>query len=833
MAEVRGMSLFKKTGLLAFCLFGIISLSASGLTAWTLYDRMTEEYVSKGSAIAASIASGSQEILLVRDAATVQSMIDQYLDIEGVAYVFVVDGEKKVVSHTFVPEMPKALKDIYRPKAGHIQELDIQELGHVIDICKPVLAGVAGYVHVGMDKEVIIAYFWEVILGMQALLFAIFWICVGILYVVTLRISRPLDSLTEYARKLAAHDFSATVDIRTKDELEVLGRAMHSMGQELSLLFSEMEHEVEKATGDLRDNMAYLSAIIDNLADGLLVVGVSGEITVINPAMREYFDLGDGDYRGFHSKGIFPSEVMQMTSEIRECSGEVVTAEIPLTKGRTGKAVGTSIQVETPSNQCLGGVILIRDITREKELDQLKTDFISTVSHELRTPMTSVLGFSKIIRKKLDSAVFPALSGEASLEKPVNQVRSNMEIIVTEAERLTDLINDVLDIARMEAGKVRWRDSQLSMADVVEQSRSSTMGLWTDKGLEVELDIADDLPPVYGDYDRLVQVVVNLISNAVKFTEVSPIVCRVRQAEGAVHVSVEDKGQGIRRDDLGHVFDKFKQVGDTLTEKPSGTGLGLPISRQIVERHAGRIWAESEPGKGSTFHFLIPTAGSDVVGGDEIIKCVENGDALLPDELTRDETPLILVVDDDPSLVSYLTQVFTDQGFRVEVAYNGKDGVAKAEALRPDVITMDVMMPGMNGHAAIGCLRKNLVTRNTPVLVITALGGEEGEGGDMSLVKPVDEDRLIAAVWSLLNRKAANTPCVMVGDADIQHVEDMTLMCSNDMVFVSADELWDQVENGYSGVVFVSAEDTETVRLEQLIKKPNISVVILPVCDCK
>ena len=142
MAQVRGLSLFQKTGLLAFCLFGIIATMASGLAAWTLYGRMTEEFVSKGSAIASSIARGSQEILLARDASTIQSMIDQYLAIDGVAYVFVKDADHLVVAHTFVPEMPPELREWKHHKVGEVRELEIEGVGRVIDICNPVLAGV-------------------------------------------------------------------------------------------------------------------------------------------------------------------------------------------------------------------------------------------------------------------------------------------------------------------------------------------------------------------------------------------------------------------------------------------------------------------------------------------------------------------------------------------------------------------------------------------------------------------------------------------------------------------------------------------------------------------
>jgi signal transduction histidine kinase/CheY-like chemotaxis protein/HAMP domain-containing protein len=832
MAKVRGLSLFQKTGLLAFCLFGIISTMASSLAAWTLYSRMTEEYVSKGSAIAASIARGSQEILLARDVSTIQSMVDQYLDIEGVAYVFVVDADRLVVSHTFVPEMPKPLVELKQDKTSRVCELEVEQIGQVIDICKPVLAGVAGYVHVGMDKGVIMDYFWEAVIKMQTMLFVCFWVCVGILYLVTRHISRPLHQLTEHARRLEAHDFSATIDIRTNDEMEVLGRAMQSMGRELAVLFSEMESEVNKASGELRDHMAYLSSIIDNLVDGLLVVNPMGQISVINPAMREFFDLGDESVERVPVGDVFSDEVAGLATEVRQCARGVLSADIALSRDRTGKAVASPILAGDEAPKCLGGVILVRDITREKELDRLKTDFISTVSHELRTPMTSVLGFSKIIRKKLENSVFPSLAGSEEAARPIAQVRSNLDIIVSEAERLTDLINDVLDIARMEAGKVQWRDRRISMADVIAHSRNSTMGLWKNNGLALEVDIQENLPPVFGDFDRLVQVVVNLISNAVKFTETSPIVCRARAGNGMVVVSVEDKGAGIRSQDLSHVFDKFKQAGDTLTSKPAGTGLGLPICRQIVERHGGSIWVESKPGHGSTFTFSIPAVrGVKDADGGPWFECPEP-ETDIDVQLEQRETPLVLVVDDDPSLTNYLSQVFSDQGFRVKAADNGHDAVVRAQVLKPDLITMDIMMPGMDGNEAIGCLRSSPATRDIPILVLSALT-DETERGDMALAKPVDEESLVRSAKALIGRRSVKTGCMLLGTPEKCDLDGLSVLCTGEMIFARVEDVWDHLDQGFLGVVFIPAEEVENIHLRRLIRVPGISVVILPVYSCQ
>jgi signal transduction histidine kinase len=248
-----------------------------------------------------------------------------------------------------------------------------------------------------------------------------------------------------------------------------------------------------------------------------------------------------------------------------------------------------------------------------EEANRIKSNFLSTVSHELRTPLTSVLGFARIIRKKLDESVLPALTLEdTKAAKSLGQIRDVTEIIVIEGERLTSLIDDVLDLAKMEAGKIAWNVQPLSIAEVIDRATSAVSSLLEQKNLHLITAIDEGLPEIAGDRDRLIQVVINLISNAWKFTNEGSITVRAFLTEEIrghqfIQVGITDTGIGISPEDQEKVFEKFKQVGDTLTDKPKGTGLGLPICREIVDFHGGSIWVESEPGKGSTFFFTIST----------------------------------------------------------------------------------------------------------------------------------------------------------------------------------------------------------------------------------
>lgn len=231
---------------------------------------------------------------------------------------------------------------------------------------------------------------------------------------------------------------------------------------------------------------------------------------------------------------------------------------------------------------------------RLKELDRMKDDFISTVTHELRTPLTSIRAFSEIL-----------------LEDPKTELASRKKfvaIIVKETERLTRLINQVLDMAKIESGNAEWHTAEVDLHGIIEESLAATFSLFADKRVALDKQLAEGVPCVRADRDRLIQVMLNLLSNAVKFCEKDRgrVTVRLSVAGNAVRVDVEDNGPGIAEADQHTIFEKFRQVGDTMTAKPQGTGLGLPISRQIVEHFGGRMWVESSPGCGARFSFTLP-----------------------------------------------------------------------------------------------------------------------------------------------------------------------------------------------------------------------------------
>ncbi|MGE5397573.1 MAG: sensor histidine kinase [Chitinophagales bacterium] len=276
------------------------------------------------------------------------------------------------------------------------------------------------------------------------------------------------------------------------------------------------------------------------------------------------------------------------------------------------------------SGKIVARVYALRDITREKEVDRMKTDFISTVSHELRTPLTSIMGFAKIIMRHLEKQIQPLIpEDDVKGQQILTRTEENLNIIISEGERLTRLVNNLLDVAKIESGKLHWNMSEVHIGELISSSVTAVYSLLSEKGLTLRTDIEPDLPPIIGDRDRLIQVITNLLSNAIKFTSEGEIVIDAlvlnRDSENNrfgipvdlsddkwLLVAVTDNGVGISQDQIPLLFQRFQQVSDPLTSKPQGTGLGLAISREIIEHHQGRIWVSSQPGKGSCFAFVLP-----------------------------------------------------------------------------------------------------------------------------------------------------------------------------------------------------------------------------------
>jgi signal transduction histidine kinase len=388
-----------------------------------------------------------------------------------------------------------------------------------------------------------------------------------------------------------------------------------------------------------------------------------------------------------------------------------------------------------------------------------KSDFLSMVSHELRTPLTSVIGFAKIINKKLDSTIFPQIATEdKKILKAVKQVGDNIDIIVSEGERLTALINDVLDLAKLEAGKIEWKSEPISLAQIIEQAIAATSALFEAKKLKLFLEVEEDLPEIVGDRDRLVQVLINLISNAIKFSEKGSVICRVRRTDNAIALSIIDSGIGIAETDQSQVFEQFRQIGDTLTDRPKGTGLGLPICKQIVEHHGGIIWVESELGKGSNFSFTLPigtgtTVELNKIDLDMAVRQLKEPVVAVSTSQTE-QNNTILVVDDESPIRKLLREQLEAEGYIVREAKDGMDAITQVRKKSPDLIILDVIMPQISGFDVAAILKNNPETREIPIIILSIVGKEERGyrlGADKYLAKPIDTEVLLKEIEVLIS----------------------------------------------------------------------------------
>jgi len=375
-----------------------------------------------------------------------------------------------------------------------------------------------------------------------------------------------------------------------------------------------------------------------------------------------------------------------------------------------------------------------------KELDKMKDSFLSTVSHELRTPLTSIKSFAEIL---------------LTYDEDKATQKEFLTIINQESDRLTKLINDFLDLSKIEAGRMTWDDKEQSMIPIVQNALTITQSLVKEKGILVELSTPENPPVISCDKDRIMQVVTNLLSNSIKFTPkegkimVGVKVVKADDATGKpdmIVVSVADNGIGIAPENHAAVFEKFKQVGDTLTDKPKGTGLGLPICKEIVEHYGGNIWVESELGKGSVFSFSLPTVLSAEVK-PPLPEYKEKPAA----EIQKGK--LILVVDDEPNIRQFLAHELTQKGYRVIGASNGKEALTLTRERRPDLITLDIQMPDINGFDVTSVLKNDEATKGIPILILSVTDDKEKAyrlGANDTMTKPFNNEELVSRINQLL-----------------------------------------------------------------------------------
>ncbi|MFA7268397.1 MAG: ATP-binding protein [Sterolibacterium sp.] len=390
-----------------------------------------------------------------------------------------------------------------------------------------------------------------------------------------------------------------------------------------------------------------------------------------------------------------------------------------------------------------------RDVTARRLVREQQKRFLAMVSHEFRTPMNAILGMAELL---------------AETELTPEQ-RKYLEVFQNAGNTLLDLINDILDLSKVEAGQFHLYKEDFALAQLLQAQVELLAGRAHDKGLELRLNIAADVPAfVHGDAQRLKQCITNLVGNAVKFCNAGNVTIAVGREPNALDMlrfSVSDTGIGIPEDKLGSIFEAFNQADGSITRNFGGTGLGLTITQRLVELMEGRIWVESAPGQGSTFHFIarLPAAAPPVASSG-----TQSAAPLTQRPLAR---PLsILLAEDNPNNVFLMRSLLKHTPCQIDLAENGAIAVEKFRTGRYDVILMDMEMPVRDGYSAsreIRRIEQQEGRQQTQIIALTAHALQEDEGKSRNagcnkhLAKPIRKQVLLDALNELpLGRQEAN-----------------------------------------------------------------------------
>ncbi|MEZ4769939.1 MAG: ATP-binding protein [Caldilineales bacterium] len=412
------------------------------------------------------------------------------------------------------------------------------------------------------------------------------------------RIARPVEQLTAVADRMAGGDFSARANLSSRDEV---GR--------LTVAFNRMAEELEDKVTRLTRERSRLEAILENLADGIIIADPKGDVRLINPAATRLLNTTQSAARGAtFAQVVRHHQIIDLWQKCR-ASGQTQAGAVEIERQGIFWQVIIAAFQETGNR---GYLIIIQDLSRIRRLETVRRDFISNISHELRTPLASLRALTETLR---DGALDDPPAAERFLDR--------ME---TEIDSLTQMVEELLELSRIESGQVALRLRASDIADIVLPPVERLSPQAERYGVGLQVEIAPDLPPVLADVERLRQVVSNLVHNAIKFTPAGGSVTvhayagredqLPRAARPAMQVSgpwplviveVSDTGYGIAERDLPRIFERFYKA-DRSRGRTGGTGLGLSIARHLVESHKGVIWAESIEGRGSTFRFTIPLA---------------------------------------------------------------------------------------------------------------------------------------------------------------------------------------------------------------------------------
>ena len=517
---------------------------------------------------------------------------------------------------------------------------------------------------------------------------------------------RPLDELVGATGRLAEGELDSRVEPSGPQEL-----------RDLAYSFNTMAGELEAAHDRLLEERRRLAVTIESLGDALVVCEPDGTVASVNPRARELVPTLEP---GVDAQGP-QSPLPKQDDALR---GEVVVDD------------EDRILAMTAAEMEGGGVVwTIRDISERARLERLKSEFVATASHELRSPLTSIKGFVELLSRSdgLDA-----------------KQREFVDVILLSTNRLVDLVNDLLDVARIEAGQFEIHRRPTDAVEAVREVVTLIEPRIADKSQELELHLPRVLPPALADPARLRQIATNLITNAHLYTPPrGRISVRLDAEERAIVLRVSDTGRGLSSEEQEHIFDRFYRGADGRTVP--GTGLGLSVVRSLVDLHRGTIEVESEPDKGSVFTVRIPRQ-----------PLAEGGP--LPREALRGRK--VLVVDDEPDIAELIAVNLEPYEVETKIAHSGAEALEHLKRERFDAMTLDILMPGMSGFDVLERVRADPDLSRTSVVFVSVYSGREALAGEWTVAKPIDAEQLTDALGSAV--LAGRTRVLVVGRESVR-----------------------------------------------------------------
>ena len=405
-------------------------------------------------------------------------------------------------------------------------------------------------------------------------------------------IIRPAEKLSEAARRIGRGQLNQKIDITTNDEIGELGSEFNKMTERLRA-YEEMN--VNQLIAEKKKS----EAIVASIPDPVIMADEGDNLLLMNQAARKLLRIRGNDWQGKPlAQTVTDVQWLKLLSRGGVSEEERAKRDPLLSIQQPGEQIlyfrPRQTTIIDESNNILGVVTLLQDVTRFKNLDRMKSEFVATVSHELRTPLTSI------------NMAVDILSQEV-LGKVNESQKDMLATAKDDCERLTKLVKELLDLSRLESGRYELKRESINLRSVVEEAVKPLRLQFREKGIRLETDIAHDTPEVPGDHQQLSWVVTNLVSNALRYTPAEgKVTIHADIAGDSVRVSVSDSGRGIPADAIEVIFDKFVQVKQSTDATPGSVGLGLAIAKEVVEAHGGKIWVESNMGQGSTFFFTIP-----------------------------------------------------------------------------------------------------------------------------------------------------------------------------------------------------------------------------------